>query len=100
VRLEMSQGDWFVYCQEWEKSRSDCDPTLEGYSLHFSLKDLRTFVEEHWSNMPENVPDEYLRPCGDPYLCKIELSQYGGILSSEYGQRFSGKPPLPFKGGN
>jgi hypothetical protein len=96
----MSHNDWFVYCQEWERSRIDSDPTIEGFSLHFSLDDLHIFIEQHWAKMPKDIPEEYLRPYGDPYVCKIELSKYESVLAQDYGKMFSGKPPLPLKGGN
>ena len=84
-----------LFCQVWEVSKADSEPNPWGYSLHFSLDDLQAFIKGHWAKMPKDIPDEYLRPLGDPYLCEVGVNRHLKVFESEDGYLIEGIPPLP-----
>ena len=68
-----------VVCQRWEESERGWGVRPDGYSLHLTESDRQTFVKAYWDRMPDNVPDEYLRPSGNPYWCLIDSETYDKI---------------------
>lgn len=52
--------------QRWEESERGWGVRPDGFSLHLSDEDRTGFIEEYWESMPDEVPDEYSRPSGEP----------------------------------
>lgn len=96
----MPIGQYSVYCQLWEMSREGSGAAPWGYSLHFTLDDLREFTRRHWTTMPKEIPQEYLRPTGEPYLCEVGPKRHLKVFESEDGCLIEGTPPLPVKENN
>lgn len=76
-----------VVRQDWLESERGWGVRPDGYSLHRTKTDLEAFVRDYWSRMPDEVPDEYSRPCGDPYLVDVDESTYTQVLGSKHGIR-------------
>jgi hypothetical protein len=43
----------------------------DGYSLHATTKEAEQYIEDYWEKMPDEVPEEYSRPC-DPKLLEVD----------------------------
>jgi hypothetical protein len=96
----MPIGQYSVYCQLWEVSEVESGVKPWGYSLHFTLEDLQSFVKKHWTSMSEGIPQRYLRPAGNPYLCEVGPNRHLKIFESENGCLIEGLPPGPVKENN
>jgi hypothetical protein len=83
-----------VICQKWEESERGWGTRPDGYTLHLTDEHRRQFVQKHWDSYSDGAaPDEYSRPCGEPYQCQAteevyqELRQRGGnrwYLDNDY----------------
>jgi len=80
----VEEGMRVVFCQQWEESERGWGVRPDGYSLHLTLADAQEhriqFLEhqKEWftNNGVDGVPDEYTRPCGDPYRVKVTEELY------------------------
>lgn len=82
-----------VVVQKWEESEAGCGTRPDGYSLHLSHEDAKAFVADYWARMPDEVQDEYSRPCGTPYMASIDDATLAKIKASKNGTRHLGQPP-------
>ena len=76
-----------MLCQQWEESERGWGARPDGYSLHLTQKDLDSYVKSYWDAMPNEVPEEYSRPCGKPYLVKVGDKKFKEIKKSKNGIR-------------
>lgn len=79
-----------LVCQKWEESERDWGVRPDGYSLHPSEEARERFIKGYWDRMPDEVPDEYSRPSGSPYLCEVddEETYYSVCANPTGGRRF------------
>jgi hypothetical protein len=88
-----------VVCQQWEESERGWGTRPDGYSLHLSEGEREAYVKDFWeaeaerNNPSTEVPDEYSRPCGSPYLVDVSKTIYAQVEATKNGKRFSG--PMP-----
>jgi len=85
-----------VVCQKWLESERDWGIRPDGYSLHLNEDDLAAYVRDYWESMPQEVPDEYSRPDGTPYRCKVSPAVYEKVTNSHNGTRFYDTLPWPY----
>lgn len=84
-----------VVIQIWEESERGWGTRPDGYSLHLTLADASDFRKQYLDHQHEyfesigekGVPDEYTRPCGEPYLVKVTEALYEQ-LTKEKNIRF------------
>ena len=67
--------------QEWLESERGWGQRPDGYSVHLSVEDSKTFVEGYWKREKERnksggVPECYSRPCGDPFVKDVDKDVY------------------------
>lgn len=81
-----------VFCQQWEESERGWGVRPDGFSLHLSVEDAKAFASDFMKNqrrlLGEAVPDEYERPCGEPYKTRVGDKKYALIKSSKNGVRY------------
>jgi hypothetical protein len=77
-----------VVRQDWLESERGWGCRPDGYSLHRNSDDLAQFVREYWARMPNSVPDEYSRPCGDPAIVSVDVDVYDRVVNSKNGVRY------------
>ena len=71
--------------QNWLESERGWGIRPDGYTLHMSVEDRKAFVSDYWSKMPDQVPDEYSRPCGEPNWVEVDKQVYTEVKDSEFG---------------
>jgi len=76
-----------VICQDWLESERGWGTRPDGCSLHLTEDDLRRYVETYWAGMPDEVPEEYSKPTGNPYPLQVTQVMYKRIEKGEYGIR-------------
>jgi hypothetical protein len=79
-----------VYCQVWEESERGWGVRPDGYSLHLTLDDVKSHIAEYWKKQKKHspeVPDEYSRPCGEPYLTEVNRAIHQQVKDSKNGVR-------------
>lgn len=76
-----------VYRLDWEESEKGWGERPDGYSLHLTNEDVKEFVKEYWNTMPDEVPEEYSRPFGSPYVINVDNTTYETIKTSRNGIR-------------
>jgi hypothetical protein len=74
--------------QPWLESERGWGVRPDGCSMHFNEADHRVFVDKYWDSMPDEVPDEYSRPNGNPYYVEVTDDLFNEVMISEYGKRF------------
>jgi hypothetical protein len=88
-----------VYCQLWEESEKGWGVRPDGYSLHLTADDAKAFVEAYWKEQKKRspeVPDEYSRPCGEPYVTEVNRAIHQQVKDSKNGVRsFDRNAPEP-----
>lgn len=60
-----------VIVQKWEESERGWGCRPDGYSIHFSETDRKSYIDTYWKEMPKDSPDEYSRPHGTAYEATI-----------------------------
>lgn len=71
----------------WEESERGWGVRPDGCSLHKTESDFDTFLEKYWDTMPDEVPDEYSRPAGEPMKAYVTKTIYERIKKSKKGVR-------------
>lgn len=69
-------SDKIVVCQKWEESERGWGVRPDGYSLHPSEEARERYIQAYWDRMPADPPDEYERPSGSPYFCRVDEEDY------------------------
>jgi hypothetical protein len=77
-----------VVVQKWEESERGWGCRPDGYSLHLSEADRIAYIAAYWARMPGEVPDEYSRPDGAPYLADVDAKTYKAVKASKNGTRY------------
>ena len=72
---------------DWEESEKGWGVRPDGCSLHLTTRDCKNFVKEYWARMPEETPDEYSRPSGEPFQAYVDKQTYEQIKKSKNGIR-------------
>lgn len=73
--------------QEWLESERGWGSSEDGYSVHKTSEDLRTYIAQYWDSMPDAVPSVYSRPTGTPGLVEVSQELVDKVEASEYGIR-------------
>ncbi|MEY2665200.1 MAG: hypothetical protein RLZZ480_305 [Candidatus Parcubacteria bacterium] len=73
--------------QDWLESERGWGIRPDGYSLHLTESNRQQFVREYWDRMPDEVPDEYSRPSGEPFLVDVDEATYLAVKASKNGTR-------------
>ena len=85
--------------QKWEESERGWGNRPDGYSLHLSEDDRNKYISDYWDRQPKQVPDEYERPCGTPYVADVDVDDETlARLQKHQGVRFY-KRDYPGDGG-
>jgi hypothetical protein len=71
----------------WEESERGWGVRPDGCSLHKTQDEFETFLEKYWAGMPDEVPDEYSRPTGEPVKAYVTKTLYEEIKKSRNGIR-------------
>jgi len=72
----------------WTESEKGWGIRPDGCSLHLITDDSRDFVEAYWARMPDEPPEEYSKPAGEPVKVFVSPKIYKQIQDSENGIRF------------
>lgn len=89
-----------AWLTEWEESgwgiRED------GFSLHRDEAEFKRFVKAYWDTMPDEVPEEYSRPCSEGQAVEVSdavahwLAKNGSLRLWEKAvaiEKEAGRPP-------
>ena len=85
--LEQKVSGRRVVRLDWIESERGWGTRPDGYSLHLTQEDSKTYVKAYWDTMPDEVPDEYSRPDGPPYEVTVSRKIYDSIKNSTNGVR-------------
>lgn len=77
-----------VVVQKWEESERGWGTRPDGYSIHPSHAARDSFVTDYWEKMPDEVPDEYSRPCGTSYVAEVSEEVYEELKKAGHGLRY------------
>lgn len=83
-----------LWCQEWEESERGWGVKPDGYSLHPSLEALERYHDKYVRSLPDEVPDEYSRKSGDPFICEIYTDDLR-LKDLGDGKKFWGQKNMP-----
>jgi hypothetical protein len=61
-----------VVCQRWLESERDWGCRPDGASLHLTVEDAKKYSKAYWDKMPKEVPHEYSREDGEPFLIDVD----------------------------
>lgn len=89
----MKNGKHEVIVQKWEESERGWGTRPDGFSLHLTDADRKSYIEEYWDRMPNSIPDEYSRPNGTPYKATVDAATFDRVKASKNGIRRLGRPP-------
>jgi hypothetical protein len=83
-----------VVCQMWLERERGWGQRPDGYSLHLSETDRKTYLKEYWDKMPKQVPDEYSKEDGQAFLLDLDENSefYIDLMNSKNGIRCLGVP--------
>lgn len=79
--------------QKWEESERGWGTRPDGYSLHLCDEDRKAYIRDYWNSMPDEVPDEYSRPDGLPYLWEADEETYALVAQTKNGTWKHGRAP-------
>ena len=74
-----------VIRQNWLESERGWGQRPDGYTLHLTTSDRDAYVRAYWDRMPDEVPDEYSRPDGQPILVDVDKATYELVKASKNG---------------
>jgi hypothetical protein len=73
--------------QEWLESELGWGTEHDGWSVHKTSEDLKTYVARYWQTMPDKTPSIYSRPVGSPELVEVPQTLVDRVEASDYGVR-------------
>lgn len=79
-----------VYCQLWEESEQGWGVRPDGYSLHLTADAAKAYIDTYWKEQKKRepeVPHEYSRPSGTPFLTEVDGNTYEAVKASKNGTR-------------
>ncbi|MBM3271984.1 hypothetical protein FJY94_01725 [Candidatus Kaiserbacteria bacterium] len=50
--------------------------------------DRDAYIRAYWAEMPDEAPDEYSRPEGEPRIVSVSQGVYDEVRAGTYGARF------------
>jgi hypothetical protein len=74
-----------VLCQEWEESEQGWGVRPDGCTLHLNEEGRVQFIDAYWARQPKEVPYEYSRESGRPYICLVDWETFKAIRDSAEG---------------
>lgn len=77
--------------QNWLESERGWGIRPDGCSLHKTVEDCKQYIKKYWAGMPDQVPDEYSRPEGEPYPIDVDERIYSVVSKSKNGIRVYSK---------
>ena len=83
----MTEVRQLIVCQKWNVHDTFLTSGKEpcGFSLHISEDDLKNFIGEYWSLMPDKTPEEYCAPTGERFQCEVAKKTFGQLMKSKNG---------------
>lgn len=81
-----------VVYQEWLESERGWGQRPDGISLHKDLAQRDAFIKAYEKSLPEEVPDEYSRPCGEPCFIQVCDRMYREVCAERNGLRLYKTP--------
>jgi len=75
-----------VIRQDWLESERGWGFRPDGYSLHLTEEDRKSYIKAYWDRMPDQVPDEYSRPSGDPETFTPTPKQFAELATQKWVQ--------------
>ena len=85
-----------VIRQNWIESERGWGFRPDGYSLHLSEEDRQAYIKTYWAGMPDQVPDEYSRPSGDPETVTATPEQFSELVTQKMGASFTGDKSIGY----
>ena len=82
-----ASGSYLVFCQTWTEYESGWGQRPDGYTLHLSKEDGKTFADDYekkYNNKPV-VPREYSKPDRNYYLTEIDEDVLDKLKKSKNG---------------
>jgi hypothetical protein len=76
-----------VVVQDWEESERGWGVRPDGHSLHLTEADRTAYFKEYADGLPEEVPNEYSRLSGPPYIGDVDAKVYSEVKNSKNGIR-------------
>lgn len=76
-----------VMRQNWLESERGWGTRPDGYSLHINKVHRDQFIEEYNETLPKEVPDEYSRPEGKPFVISVDDETFAEVKKSKNGVR-------------
>lgn len=76
-----------VLRQNWLESERGWGTRPDGYSLHMNKVHRDQFVEDFNATLPDEVPDEYSRPDGKPFVTTVDEATFAEVKKSKNGVR-------------
>lgn len=67
-----------VYKIDWTEYERGWGQRPDGTTYHLTLEEAKKYIDDYWSKMPDNVPDEYSSP-GKPTLVEVDKKTYDKI---------------------
>lgn len=78
-----------IIVQKWEESERGWGTRPDGYSLHLTETDRVRYVRAYSDALPAEVPDEYSRPNGTPYVWDAPEDTVAKLKAAgDFGTRF------------
>ena len=70
-----------VYVQNWEESERGWGARPDGFTVHVTREQRDEYVRwyNEYVNDGDEVPDEYTRPDGEPFLVKVSPELFDKI---------------------
>jgi hypothetical protein len=95
-----------VWVQMWERAERGWGKRPDGYTLHRERGNVGAFVDDMRTREaalgygPDNVPESYSRPLGEPYQATIDDAELIiKVIASQHGAWGPGRnPPAPEPG--
>lgn len=77
-----------IFIQQWTMRCQWSSDFMLPSTIHVTLSDVRSYIQAHWDKMPDDVPEDYAAPMGDPVaipvdavdpelLAKLRASKFG-----------------------
>ncbi len=100
MKKQIELGPFEAFCQKWEESEEGWGVRPDGFSLHISIEGVKRYIAEYWNTLPnEEVPREYSRPSGTPYLVGVGRAVMDLLIENSGSLRFSTEYQYPGSGG-
>lgn len=72
-----------LYMQYWVESERGWGIRPDGSSIHFSLENLKDYINDIYCNRDDEVPNIYERTCGDPIEIEVNETIYNLVSENK-----------------